>query len=164
MSIFDKIITSPLISRIRVIKRHTILRILYYFGYNTFAARALIIKGNKILLIKHSYQPGWHIVGGGIDRGETPVQAVKRELLEELGLKCLEEPKIFGIYYNNYKNGNDFKVIYVVKKFNLPKSFHNGEISEARMFDMKKLPKDIHQPTLRRIEEYMGLRKMDEMW
>lgn len=160
------VVIKNIISWYRVRQRHLILRVLYYFGYKTFAARAFIIKNNKVLLIKHSYIPQWHMVGGGIDKGETPVQAVKRELLEEIGLECLEEPKLYGIYYNGYKNSNDYKVIYVIKKFkrSKQKASHSSEILESRMFDMRKLPTDISQATLRRIEEYRGLHKIDERW
>ena len=106
------------------------------------------------------------MVGGSIDKGETPVQALKRELLEELNIECLQEPKIFGVYYNNNKNGNDYKMIYVVEKWRQSKQIasHSSEILESRMFDPKKLPEDISPPTLRRMQEYIGVRKQDGRW
>ena len=154
------------ISFLRAKRRYLTLRVLYYFGYNTLAARAILVKNNKILLIKHSYIPEWHMVGGSIDKGETPVQALKRELLEELNIECLQEPKIFGVYYNNNKNGNDYKMIYVVEKWRQSKQIasHSSEILESRMFDPKKLPEDISPPTLRRMQEYIGVRKQDGRW
>lgn len=50
----------------------------------------------------------WAFFGGGIDEGETPEQAVKRETMEELNYK-LEKPKLImvqnfkGVHYNGMK-------------------------------------------------------------
>lgn len=51
--------------------------------------RAIIIDSNKILLInrvkrENSY---WVVPGGGVERGESNEHAIKRECLEELGIK-----------------------------------------------------------------------------
>lgn len=32
----------------------------------------------------------WALAGGGVDAGESPVEAMRRELAEELGLECEE--------------------------------------------------------------------------
>lgn len=52
------------------------------------AARAVLIRGDKILLMKRDKFGDIYYVlpGGGIDPGETPKQAVIRELQEEASL------------------------------------------------------------------------------
>ena len=40
----------------------------------------------KILLVRHSYKPGYFLPGGEIGRRETPVMAACRELGEEVGI------------------------------------------------------------------------------
>jgi len=46
---------------------------------------ALHVDG-KLLLIRNSYRRGWTLPGGGVEPGETSIEAATRELREELGL------------------------------------------------------------------------------
>jgi 8-oxo-dGTP pyrophosphatase MutT (NUDIX family) len=42
----------------------------------------------EVLLIKHSYGPDvWGLPGGGLRRGEDPLEAARREVREELGIE-----------------------------------------------------------------------------
>lgn len=70
-------------------------------------AVAIIVNAdNKFLLLKRSddpkiWQPSkWALVGGGIEKGETPEKAVKREIEEEIGLEIDKFIKTFAIQRN----------------------------------------------------------------
>jgi 8-oxo-dGTP diphosphatase len=64
----------------------------------------LIIKSDKgtILLVKAAYKNSWQFPGGGADANESPIDAVVREISEELGLTIrADELQSLGIVYDH---------------------------------------------------------------
>jgi 8-oxo-dGTP pyrophosphatase MutT (NUDIX family) len=53
----------------------------------TFAVAIFCRHEGEILLIRHKRLGTWLPVGGEIEAGETPLEAARRELLEETGLE-----------------------------------------------------------------------------
>jgi ADP-ribose pyrophosphatase YjhB (NUDIX family) len=51
----------------------------------------------RVLLVRHSYTPGWRLPGGGVNRDEAAETAVRRELAEEVGLTG-GTARLFGLY------------------------------------------------------------------
>ena len=50
-------------------------------------ALAAIHVGRTLLLLRSSYRAAWNFPGGSVRQGETPEMAVRRELVEEIGLR-----------------------------------------------------------------------------
>ena len=48
--------------------------------------------GTSVLLVRPSYREGWLPPGGFIDKGELPLEALTREIEEELGVRMSFEP------------------------------------------------------------------------
>ncbi|MBA3536208.1 MAG: NUDIX domain-containing protein [Tatlockia sp.] len=133
------------------------------FVNKSVGARALVICKGKVLLIKHSYTPGWYTIGGAVEAGETPVEAIQRELAEEVGIHCLSLPKLFSVYHNDRENRDDYIIFYLVDNFE-KKAVRSLEILAEQWFELENLPADISPATHRRIEEYNSKRVIDEHW
>src|SRR5262245_42604116 len=75
-------------------------------GMPSLGVKALIINAaDEVLLVEHTYIDGWHLPGGGVSKGESPKEAVIREVREETGLVALD-PQLFAIYSHKI-NGAD---------------------------------------------------------
>ncbi len=51
---------------------------------------AVVLSGDRVLLVRRGGQPSrgkWSLPGGQVELGETTIEAVQRELIEECGLK-----------------------------------------------------------------------------
>ena len=69
---------------------------------STLGVRAAVIDAEgRSLLVQHSYAPGWMFPGGGVERGETAYDAVRRELHEEAGIVIEGEPLLHGVFANH---------------------------------------------------------------
>tara|TARA_Y100000296_G_scaffold87454_1_gene134724 strand:+ start:9677 stop:9955 length:279 start_codon:yes stop_codon:yes gene_type:complete len=65
----------------------------------TIGVRAVVLsEDGEFLLVRHTYAPGWHFPGGGVEPGESIEQALKKELWEETGLKLRGTPKFHGVF------------------------------------------------------------------
>lgn len=68
----------------------------------TQSVAAVCIHDGRVLLARHTYGPGKGrliIPGGYIEQGESPMEAVKREYLEEAGV-VIEPEELIGVRFN----------------------------------------------------------------
>ena len=132
----------------------------------TMGVRCLLISSdNSVILVKHRYQPGWHMPGGGMNPGETTRSALQREIREEAGIDIVGEPKLHGVFLNDSISKRDHVSVYISNDFRkLPDTKLCWEISECRSFPIEELPSDIEPGTKARIQEALGQRKITEFW
>ena len=126
----------------------------WLFRPKTRGIRAVLInKEGLILLVKHSYEEGWYLPGGRVHRNESDLEALKRELQEELGVVMKGQPVLQGVYQNVFEYKRDTIVVFVIKSFsqNAQKHF---EIDNSQYFSPDNLPKDVSRGTERRILEW----------
>jgi 8-oxo-dGTP pyrophosphatase MutT (NUDIX family) len=132
----------------------------------TLGAQAIVIDAeSRVLLIRHTYRPGWHFPGGGVERGETVRKALERELEEEAGIRLDDEPQFMGLFTNFERFPGDHVAVYVVHHWRQPTiPFPNREIAEQGFFAYEALPSDTSPGTRRRIEEVLRGLKPDTRW
>jgi 8-oxo-dGTP pyrophosphatase MutT (NUDIX family) len=108
----------------------------------------------RILLVKHRYNPGWRLPGGGVDRGEPPQDAVLRELAEEVGLTG-GAAEFFGLYVR--KAGWATAVIALYRIRGGTVNFRpNLEIKEICFADPAKPPEGCTPAARKRLKELAG--------
>lgn len=114
-------------------------------------ANAIITCNGKLLLEKRRDCDIWGLVGGGVKKTETELQAITREIYEELGLR-VEPSKLtkLAVYGEPgriaaYRDGSIWRMVIVVFALELEKEPElriSAESRELRFFSKEEL-KDI---------------------
>ncbi|MBO5050056.1 MAG: NUDIX domain-containing protein [Oscillospiraceae bacterium] len=111
-------------------------------------ANAIITCKGKILLEKRRDCDLWGLVGGGVKRQETTLQAITREIYEELGLRVSpEQLKKLGVYGESgriaaYRDGSIWRMVVVVFGLELneePAIIISDESADMRFFSKEEL-------------------------
>ncbi len=114
-----------------------------------YVVKALIQKDDEILLVKRSkndvHSPGrWSTPGGGVEQNESAIQALHREVREEVDL-VISPLKVIG---TKHFIGDDTKstivVTYVLCEYISGNVVLNEEHDEFRW--IREIPKDISLP------------------
>ena len=111
-------------------------------------ANAIITCQGKLLLEKRKDCDLWGLVGGGVKKQETPLQAIAREIKEELGLRIRPEQfKKLAVYGEPgriaaYQDGSIWRMVIVVFGLELetiPDMRISAESRDLRFFSKKEL-------------------------
>jgi ADP-ribose pyrophosphatase YjhB (NUDIX family) len=131
----------------------------------TLGVRGMAIdRDGRIFLIKHSYVPGWHLPGGGVEPGETALEALAREMMEEGNIE-ISAPEFFALYFNPKDSDRDHVALYVIRDFvQTSPPQPNAEIIAHGFFARDALPADTTPATRARIAEVLDGVETRERW
>jgi 8-oxo-dGTP pyrophosphatase MutT (NUDIX family) len=123
----------------------------------TLGVRGLVEDASgRVLLIRHTYTPGWHFPGGGVEKAEPVETALARELVEEAGISITARPALFGVYSNHDLFPNDHVLLFRVRSFEQVAATSTGEIAARDWFAPDALPDGVTPGTRARIGEVFG--------
>lgn len=113
------------------------------------AVAAIIHDEAGRILLQRSTHNEWSLPAGAIDLGESPAQAVVREVWEETGLK-VRPVHVIGIfggcngYRHTYPNGDEVEytcIVFACDAIGGELGGRDGETVELQYFDLEKMPK-----------------------
>src|SRR5690606_7331552 len=85
----------------------------------TFGVRGCVFDEERraVFLIRHTYVPGWQLPGGGVERGETALEALGRELSEEGNIELVGPPELVSLHFNRRGSPRDHVALYLITSF-----------------------------------------------
>lgn len=121
--------------------------------------------GGRVLLVRHTYLPGWHLPGGGVDPGESAEAAACRELREECGVTARTRPSLFALYRNAAAAGRDHVALFRLPvPSELTVSSDDREIAAVGFFPRHDLPDGTSRATRARLAEMLDGAPLSETW
>lgn len=105
--------------------------------FQVFAAAVIFNANGEVLLVKSTYQRfhPWGLPGGSLDYGESPENAVLREVYEETGLTIAIEKLLFVKTWTPDRVG-----LYYICRIADGEFQPSDEVSEFGYFALKNLP------------------------
>ena len=129
----------------------------------------MVLKNGKVLLGKRHPDPEkassllhgegtWTMPGGKLDFGEDLLEAAKREIFEEVGLKT-ESLKLVSITNDIVSDAHFVTIAFLCENFQgEPKVMEPDEITEWRWFKLNDLPTPMYFPCEKIIKNYLAKR------
>ncbi len=94
--------------------------------------------GSRLLLVRPTYRAGWLPPGGFLGRAEEPVEALERELEEELGLRMTVAPP-HRVFVDVQRQTVTFVSVGLLPAGQQPR-LCGPELSDLRWFALDELP------------------------
>ncbi|MDB5168503.1 MAG: ADP-ribose pyrophosphatase [Candidatus Saccharibacteria bacterium] len=123
---------------------HTSFFIIYNKLFHTPRARVLVWNENNELLLVRNWAgtQQWGLPGGGVEGKESPINAAKRELYEEIGVKMPFTDFLHVATLHQQYEAWIYTVM--IPRVAIPDKPHNPwEITDIRWFSPEDLPADI---------------------
>ena len=102
--------------------------------------KCVLRHGNKVLLIKNSYGLKlWTLPGGGVKRNESLMDAVTREVREEVGI-TINDLRECGSLFNDKEYRRNTIWVFATQVSSDQLEIDDLEVEEAKWFPQDELP------------------------
>lgn len=126
----------------------------------------ILMRHGRVVLVRHWFNPEvWTLPGGGINKGESPSEAGKREVFEEVGYTVNSFDGQLGIYRGRMGE-KDSAIVLITSDFEGGmKWLPNLEVMERGLFDLGNLPETLSPANRRRLVAFKhGVRNQRGKW
>ena len=131
----------------------------------TLGVRVLVTDATgAVLLVRHTYTPGWHLPGGQVDPGESLAAAAAREVQEETGVLLTEPPRLVAIFARLRPRLSDHVALLRGGAWTGTPAANGFEIREIGFFSPSRLPEGVTPATRRRLGELAAGLTPAEHW
>lgn len=139
----------------------------YFFltrGMTLGVRAACFDAAGRVFRVRHTYVPGWHLPGGGVERFETARMALEKEIREEGNLFLEAEPQLVHVYFNRKTSKRDHVLLYRCSVRQEGSRPPDREIAECGFFALDALPAETTPATRARLAEIAGTRAISDHW
>ncbi len=132
----------------------------------TLGVRAIALdEAGRVFLVRHTYVPGFHLPGGAVERGETAIDSLLRELEEEGGLVTDEDAAADRILFQPAPFApRPCRALSGAGRPPGQPPAPNWEIVESGFFPLDALPAGATASTRARIAEYLQQASPASIW
>ncbi len=125
-------------------------------GNRHFSVDALIKRDNKILIINRNlYPPGYAGIAGHINKNESPLNALKREVKEETNYDLVKQKLLF----HEIIHGNECRTGFIIHERFLYECKCKGDLKI-----LKREEKSIGYKSIKEINKLYKERKLEPIW
>ena len=124
---------------------------LAHIRFTVTAGAVIFNQAGEILVLKHRFRAGsgWGLPGGFLERGEQPIDALRRELREELGLE-IEDVEIFTA--RSFRKPKQVEIL-LRGHGSGPVTPRTMEVERGEWFSLDALPEGLPRDQRRLIEQ-----------
>lgn len=100
------------------------------------------MRGEQVLLARRADIGWWNLPGGGVERGETVIEGLRREVREEVRAE-IEIVRLTGVYSKPQKDEVVLTFLCALAPEQLTALGTSAEVSEVEWFTRETLPNDL---------------------
>ena len=120
---------------------------MHVLDYPSEGVGVVVVDDEERILLEYAYRyhtgnDGWEIPAGGVDEGESVLEAGRREVLEETGYETKDHKLVYTYNPSNGSSNQILNVVFCRAVRSPPRSFDANEVREVKWFtkdEVKKL-------------------------